>query len=314
MMTLVELQYLAALAHELHFGRAAARCGVTQPALSLAVRNLEENLGVVLFERSRSGLKITPVGKQIIAQTERVMARVGNIRALANSAKDQLSGSLTLGVIPTLAPYLLPQLVPQLRVLANNITLNPRENLAQALCQQLQQGELDAIVIAQPFAAPDILNHSIFTEPLVVLLPNKHPLAAQNQLQAADLYGHEIFILSQEHCLREQVLACFSSPEALAHTRFTTASSLATLSNMVAAGLGISVVPRSATSLAQPRLSARPFTTQAPTRTLYLAWRTSFPQHKAIATLHHALQICSWQFTTTHEASYPSLLVENNSW
>jgi LysR family transcriptional regulator, hydrogen peroxide-inducible genes activator len=316
-MTLIELRYLVSLAQERHFGRAAARCCVSQPNLSMAVRKLEGDLGVLLFERSKTGVAVTVVGEQIIAQATRILAQTDVIKALAEAGQDQLSGTLALGIIPTLAPYLLPQLIPQLRLLASNLRLNPEENSTALLREKLRRGELDVILCSDVNPDTDVVSQTIFSEPLVLALPQQHALAAQACVKLADLQGQEVLLLGTGHCLREQVLVLFAGLEAASQPRFTQASSLETLRNMVAAGLGISILPLCAanTALCAPNLLVmRPFAAPAPTRTLSLMWRASFPRHKAVAALSRALQICTWQFTTAHAHTGQGLLVENSNW
>ncbi len=316
-MTLIELQYLVTLGSELHFGRAAARCYVSQPTLSMAIRKLENDLGVQLFERNKSGIQITNMGQQIIAQAKQVIDRTIAIKALAEATKDQLGGTLSIGVISTLAPYLLPSLIPQLRMMANRLNLRIYEGSSVYLLQKLRGGELDVVLVSQPFIGIDVLTQDFFEEPLVMLMPHKHPLAARQILRPADLKGQDFLLLHKEHCLRDQVIDIFSPLAESERPTFIEACSIETLRNMVAAGLGITVLPISAASStlhANSLLTTRLFSATRPTRTIALAWRASFPRHKIINVLRSAVQICTWQFTTAHDNSGQGLLVENNNW
>ncbi len=316
-MTLVELHYLVSLAEERHFGRAAARCHVSQPALSMAVSQLEKEWGVTLFERSKSGVLVTTSGQQVIAQARKVLASAVAIKSLADSSRNQLNGTLAIGVIPTLAPYLLPALVPQLRMLACELSVRIVEDNTEVLQQKLRSGLLDAVLISHYFRESDILTQDLFEEPLVVMMPVKHALASRQTIWPFDLRGQDFFLLGEGHCLRDQILSIFSSLADIDLPTYINISSSETLRNMVAAGLGVTVAPLSAANsalYAPTALTVRPFAMPAPVRKISLAWRASFPRHKLIDLLRNAVQSCSWQFTTAHENSSRGLLVENSNW
>lgn len=311
-MTLIELRYLVTLAQTRHFGRAAEQCNISQSALSMAVRKLEEDLGVLLFERNKSGIRATQMGEQIIAQAQRVVKQADVITALATADKDQLAGELRVGAIFTLGPYLLPQLIPSLKLIANQLSLNCYEGYNSDLRQKLRAGELDAILISQPFTEADILTQEVYSEPLQLVMPPNHALAAKKTIAIDDLKDQVFLLLSEKQCLREQMLAAFPA----AVNSSIECSSLDTLRHMIAQGLGISILPSSATSSAlfsSQALVTRPLQTQ-PKRKISLAWRASFPRHKAIDAVRRAIQACSWQFTTAHDNTGSGLLVENTSW
>lgn len=311
-MTLIELRYLVTLAQEKHFSRAAERWGVSQPTLSMAVRSLEQNLGVLLFERSKSGIRATAMGEQIIAQAQRVLAQADSIFALAEADKNQLSGELKLGAIFTLGPYLLPQLIPSLKLIANQLTLSCYEGYNSDLRHKLRTSELDAILISQPFTETDVVTQEVYREPLQLVIPPSHALAAKKTIALDDLHEQTFLVLSEKQCLREQMLAVFE-PSA---KNSVECSSLDTLRHMIAIGLGISILPSSATSSAlfsSQALVTRPLQTN-PIRKISLAWRATFPRHKAIDAVRRAIQVNSWQFTTAHDTSGSGLLVENQSW
>ncbi|MET0356481.1 MAG: hydrogen peroxide-inducible genes activator [Cellvibrio sp.] len=311
-MTLIELRYLVTLAQERHFSRAAEHWGVSQPTLSMAVRNLEQNLGVMLFERSKSGIRPTTMGEQIIAQAQRVVAQADSIIALAEADKNQLNGELKVGAIFTLGPYLLPQLIPALKLIANQLSLNCYEGYNHDLRQKLRSSELDAILISKPFTEADVVTQEIYREPLQLVMPPNHPLAAKKIITTDDLHEQTFLLLSEKQCLRSQMLEVF---EPLAEHSIE-CSSLDTLRHMIAIGLGISILPSSATSSAlfsSQVLVTRPLEGN-PIRKISLAWRASFPRHKAIDAVRRAIQVNSWQFTTAHDTSGSGLLVENQSW
>jgi LysR family transcriptional regulator, hydrogen peroxide-inducible genes activator len=317
-MTLVELNYLIVLSQELHFGRAAERSNVSQPALSTAIRKLEDDLGVLLFERSKSGITITAMGEQMVAQAKLVIAQTETIKALAERNKDQLSGTLKLGAIATLAPFILPALTSQLGLMANKLCLHAEEGASGDLIQKLRAGLLDVILISHTLNDSDIVSQPLFTEPFVVVINSKSALIAKQTIHLHDLQNQTLWVLDDKHCLRQQVFAIFESLDETNRPNVKTASSLETMRHMVAAGLGIGILPLSATNTAlytSHLLATRLFAAPQPTRTIFLAWRASFPRHKTIDLLRNALHICSWQFTTTqHDSGAGGVLVENNSW
>jgi LysR family transcriptional regulator, hydrogen peroxide-inducible genes activator len=297
-MTLTELRYIVTLAQEQHFGRAADRCYVSQPTLSIAVKKLEDELGVALFERTKSRVQPTPLGEQIIAQANLVLEQTAAIKDLADAGKDQLSSPLSVGAIFTIGPYLLPKFIPHLQQLAQRMPLYVEEGYTHNLRKKLRNGELDVIIIALPFSEPDVVTQTLFEEPFVVLMPKNHPLAAQKKVQASELSDQKMLLLGEGHCFRDQVLT--TCPNLQPHNDESSkiktvaeGSSLETLRHMVASGLGITILPLSAAESSlytQDVLVTRPFEDPAPSRTIALAWRASFPRHKAIDALRKAIQ------------------------
>ncbi len=299
-MTLTELRYVVTLAQEQHFGRAAERCFVSQPTLSIAVKKLEDELGVALFERTKSRVQPTPLGEQIVAQANLVLEQTATIKDMANAGKDQLSSPLTVGAIFTIGPYLLPQFIPHLQTLASNMPLYVEDGYTHNLRKKLRNGELDVIIVALPFSEPDVVTQALYDEPFVVLMPQNHPLAAKKVIDPEDLGEQKMLLLGEGHCFRDQVLTTCPSilhaDENRSNTIRTAAegSSLETLRHMVASGLGITVLPESAaisTIYSSTLLVTRPFKAPAPSRTVALAWRASFPRHKAIDALRKSIQM-----------------------
>lgn len=300
-MTLTELRYIVTLAQEQHFGRAAERCFVSQPTLSIAVKKLEEELGVALFERSKSRVQATPLGEKIVAQANLVLEQTSAIKDIANAGKDQLSSPLHVGAIFTIGPYLLPHFIPELQKIAQKMPLYVEEGYTATLRQKLRKGELDVIIVALPFTEADVVTQPLFDEPFVVLLPHDHPLSKKDAIDPRDLDGQNVLLLGEGHCFRDQVLAtCPNLQTSLEDPsgRLRTAaegSSLETLRHMVASGLGITILPLSAAVTANytPNLLVtRPFTHPAPSRTVALAWRASFPRFKAVEALRKAISMC----------------------
>lgn len=297
-MTLTELRYIVTLAQEQHFGRAADRCYVSQPTLSIAVKKLEDELGIALFERTKSRVQPTPLGEQIIAQANLVLEQTAAIKDLADAGKDQLSSPLSVGAIFTVGPYLLPKFIPHLQQLAQKMPLYVEEGYTHNLRKKLRNGELDVIIIALPFSEPDVVTQTLYDEPFVVLMPKNHPLAAQEKISATDLSDQKMLLLGEGHCFRDQVLTTCpnlqpNSDESSQIRTVAEGSSLETLRHMVASGLGITILPLSAAESSlytQDLLITRPFADPAPSRTVALAWRASFPRHKAIDALRKAIQ------------------------
>ncbi|HTS86636.1 MAG TPA: LysR substrate-binding domain-containing protein [Usitatibacter sp.] len=290
-MTLTELRYVVALAQERHFGRAAQKCFVTQPTLSLALAKLEDELGVKLFERNKNEVLPTARGQAIVEQARRVLDEAGKIQGIARGGADQLSGALRLGVIPTIGPYLLPDLIPILRKRAPSMPLMIEENLTGNLAPMLREGELDVVIIALPFVIPGVKTRVVYEEPFSVVVPHGHPWEARKHVKAGDLADQNLLVLNAGHCFRDQVLeACPGQPNT-AQPEGRAGSSLETIRNMVASGLGVSVLPSTALTnrYKTPMLKAVPFSSPIPSRKVALAWRASFDRPVAIDTLANAI-------------------------
>lgn len=299
-MTLTELRYIVALDRERHFGRAAAACFVSQPTLSVAIKKLESELAVSLFERGKTDVRITPVGERIVAQAKRVLAEVEGVKRIATQDQDPLDGPLRLGAIYTVAPYLLPQLIPVLHKQAPKMPLVIEENYTARLQERLLQGELDAIVISLPFAEPGLTVRALYDEPFMVVLPAAHPWRERSAIAVKELAEEPVLMLGAGHCFREQVLRvcpeCQCTPAAddpLA--KAMEGGSLETIRHMVASGLGITVLPCTATGAekyAQRLLVLKRFKAPVPKRRVALAWRTGFYRPQAVAAVAQAIRAC----------------------
>ena len=289
-MTLNELRYVVAVAQERSFGRAAAKCFVSQPALSVAIQKLEDELGTLLFERGKSEVSVTPVGARVVEQAQRVLEEVARIRELARAGRDQLSDPLKLGVIYTVAPYLLPDLVPALHAIAPGMALELEENLTEALETELKSGRLDAAIIALPFALPGVQTDVLYEEPFRVVVPAAHRWAKRKSIRPDELAGEHAILLNVGHCFRDQVLdACPELNRQDVPTART--NSLETVRNMVASGLGVSVLPRDALT---PKYHSRlvvpvPFAKPVPSRRVAIAYRKTFPRPRAIEAVRRAV-------------------------
>ncbi|CAG0976322.1 Hydrogen peroxide-inducible genes activator [Burkholderiales bacterium] len=289
-MTLTELRYIVALAQERHFGKAAAKCFVSQPTLSVAIQKLEEELGVALFERLRGEVAITDVGERVINQAQRALDEAEKVKQIARGGRDQLSEPLRLGVIPTIAPYLLPELIPRVQKRAPSMVLDIEENLTGELQAALLSGRLDVLLLALPFDPPGVDLRPLYDEAFSVVLPSEHPLAKKKQLRTADLENERVLLLRAGHCLSDQVLSACG--EVIRPNAHEVGYSIETMRQMVAAGLGISVFPASALArrLESKLVQTVPFAPPVPHRRVVLAWRKSFTRPAAIDALDEAVR------------------------
>jgi LysR family hydrogen peroxide-inducible transcriptional activator len=300
-MTLTELRYIVALARERHFGRAAKACFVSQPTLSVAVRKLEDEIEITLFERKAGEVILTPIGARVVEQARRVLEAAALIKPIAQQGRDELIGELKLGAIYTVGPYLLPHMIPKLRRRAPDMPLMIEENYTAELNERLRRGALDVIIISLPFAEPNVSTWPLYREPFSILLPLGHRLAEKHAIHPHDLEDENLLMLGAGHCFRDQVLEVCPECNPANNTAGTSAvegSSLETIRQMVVSGLGITVLP--CTSIrtntgqrgAKRLVVEKPFAGENPTRTIALAWRESFPRPRAIEALHCAIIEC----------------------
>jgi len=300
-MTLTELRYIVAVAREHHFGRAAKACFVSQPTLSVAIKKLEDELGVAIFERGSSEITPSPIGERLIQQAQQTLEAADNIKLLALHGKNQLAGPLRIGAIHTIGPYLYPELIPLLRKAAPEMPLIVEENYTTALTERLKRGELDVIIIALPYQEQGIVTQTLYIEPFVVLLPASHPLTSRKTVNSKQLEDENVLLLGQGHCFRDHVLdacpACIPKPGLVGDLPHTVeGSSLETIRHMVVSGLGVTVLPCTAAgahSYSQRLLAIRRFSNPIPTRTVALAWRTSFPRTKVVDVINQAIRNCN---------------------
>jgi LysR family hydrogen peroxide-inducible transcriptional activator len=299
-MTLTELRYIVALARERHFGRAAEACFVSQPTLSVAVKKLEDELGVALFERGKSEVAVTPVGERVVEQARRVLEELEAVERIAREARDPLDGPLRIGAIYTVAPYLFPRLVPILHAAAPRMPLVIEEGYTARLRERLVQGELDAVLICLPFEDPGVVVLPLYDEPFVVMVPAGHPWSEREAIATGELSTQTVLLLGAGHCFRDQVVAacpsCVGPPAGEGGLqRAVEGSSLETIRHMVASGMGITVLPCTATG-AGPYASSLTATlafSDPPRRRVALAWRVSFPRPQAIEALRQAIDACT---------------------
>ena len=293
-MTLTELRYIVAVAQERHFGRAAQRCFVSQPTLSIAIKKLEEELSVSLFDRSSNEVKPTETGERIITQAHRVLEEADRIKHLAASEQNELAGVFKLGLIFTVAPYLLPRLILSLRKLAPDMPLMLEENYTANLTDSLKKGELDAIVVAEPFQEPGIITEPLYDEPFFVIVPKGHEFEELDAVSVQQLTEQQVLLLSEGNCMRDQVLESCSKlasrQRILGLANTLQGSSINTIRHMVASGLGISVLPSSAlTDNDHLLFSIIPFEPPVPSRRIVLASRRNFVRPQALQALRQAI-------------------------
>ena len=289
-MTLNELKFAVALAKARNFRKAAEVCFVSQPALSLAVKKLEDELGVMLFERNRNDVTMTAVGELVIEQAMRVIEEASRVKEIARQGNNQLIGPLKLGVIYSIGPYLLPEIIPFLRETAPEMPLIVEENLTAHLEAQLRNGVIDAAIVALPFAVPGIKTIPLYEEEFMVVVPSSHAWAKRDSIDAGELADEKILLLNSGHCFSNQVLqAC---PRLSRNGEVLQGNSLDTVRNMVASNLGITVLPKSATiaRYQNPLIQVIPFTQPAPKRQVALAWRKSFGREKAVEEVAKAIR------------------------
>jgi LysR family transcriptional regulator, hydrogen peroxide-inducible genes activator len=304
-MTLTELKYIVAVARERHFGRAAEACFVSQPTLSVAIKKLEDELNVQIFERGTSEVSVTPIGEQIVTQAQRVLEQTLAIKEIAKQGKDPLVGPLRLGVIYTIGPYLLPTLVKQMIKRVPQMPLMLQENYTIKLIELLKQGEIDVAIMALPFPETGLMLRPLYDEPFVVALPSGHAWENRAKIEAEDLKQETMLLLGSGHCFRDHVLGV--CPELMRFSQNADGiqktfegSSLETIRHMVASGVGITVLPRMSVSEVRPHaggvdaglLSYVAFGEPAPDRRVVLAWRKSFTRMPAIEAISDAISAC----------------------
>ena len=293
-MTLTDLRYIVALSRERHFGRAAEKCFVAQPTLSVAVKKLEDELGVILFERSPQDVRVTPIGERVVAQAEKVLGEAAQLAEIASAGKNPLAGPLRLGVIYTIGPWLLPRLVPLLRGRAPEMPLLLEENYTHVLLEKVKAAELDIAILALPVEEPGLVAQVIYDEAFRALIPVGHPWAKARTVDPASLLDQPLLMLGRGNCFRDQVLdLCTRAGEG--GPQVLEGSSLETIRHMVASGVGITVMPATAVDdipKSDPLLRVKSFIEPTPTRRVGIVWRASFPRHQAIDLLRQAMLDC----------------------
>ena len=293
-MTLNELRYVVAVAQTQHFSKAATLCHISQPSLSIAIKKLEDELGVTIFQRGKKRIHITPEGEVIAQQAQRVIEEVDKLNYLKTKQKNPLEGVIRVGAIFTIGPYLYPSLVPQMLKSHPEMPLHIDEDYTENLRKKLLQAELDIAVLAQPFSDPALETLEVYTEDFIPVFYEGHPFSKKSEISINDISPDELLMLGKGNCFRDQVIA--ACPQCLSpqsqNDDWVVGSSLETIRHMVAMKLGITVMP--ITALAKqtdyPGLDSRPFSDPVPKRRIILAWRASYPRKEAIKVIAHSLQ------------------------
>ena len=289
--TLRQLQYVAAVAETRSFRRAAERCAVSQPSLSAQVAQLERALGVLLFERTKRRVLPTPAGTELLARARDVLREADDLVDAATRLADPLSGTLRIGVIPTISPYLLPEIAPVLRTRQRRLRILWVEEKTPVLMERLRAGDLDAALVALEADLGDVAHEVIGRDPFVLATPLGHPLGVKTgPASPRDLHGRSVLLLDDGHCFREQALSWCTRAEA--QELDYRATSLATLTQMVADGAGVTLLPALAVSTENRRggLRIRPFAKPAPGRTIGLVWRKGTPLAPALKTVAETIR------------------------
>ena len=284
---LKDLRYLVAVADLRHFGRAAARCCVSQPTLSAQLKKLEQSLGVQLIERTPNNVSLTTAGEEIVARARRILESSDEVVTLARSQRDPLAGRLRVALLPTIGPYLLPHVAPVIRRSLPRLQLRLYEYQTAPLLEKLHAGELDVGILALPVELAGLESRELYREAFLVALPERHALAARDTLRVADLKAETLLLLEEGHCLRDQALEVCSRAGVRDAQDFR-ATSLETLRQMVATGAGVTLLPELAVRGAYRSARGvvlRPFTRPTPVRHIGAVWRKSSARHAAIDAL-----------------------------
>ena len=285
MITLRQLRYLASLARHRHFGRAAEDCAVTQPALSMQVRELEHEIGAELVERRHGEIVLTEIGLEVARRAEQILAATRDLVDFVQH-RDVLSGKLRLGIIPTLAPYILPRVLPRLQAAHPRLRLDVRETQTKILLAELAGGDLDVVLLALPADGADVETRPLFDDPFLLAVPAVEPWPADGRIGIDDVDQGRLILLEEGHCLRDQALAFCGSPRGESPAGLG-ATSLATVMQMVASNYGVTLVPEVATAVEvrDNRVKLLRFVEPEPARTIGLAWRRTSPRKQDFAAL-----------------------------
>lgn len=299
-MTLTELKYIVAVARLRHFGKAADACCVSQPTLSVGIKNLEDKLELKIFERNANEVTLTDVGAEVVRQAQVVLEEAAAVREIAKRSKNPLAGPLKLGVIYTIGPYLLPTLVRQVIARTPEMPLILQENFTVKLLEQLRLGEIDCAILAEPFPDTNLAIAPLYDEPFVAAVPAHHPLAKRDTITTDEIKQETMLLLGNGHCFRDHVLEVCPefaryAQNAEGMRKSFEGSSLETIKHMVAAGMGITLVPQLSvpTQTVDGQLVRYlSFAGDPPMRRVVLAWRRSFTRYEAIAALRNAIVAC----------------------
>ena len=291
-MNLRDLDYICAVAEHKHFGRAAESCHVSQPTLSGQIKKLEAQLGVTLFERSHKSIRVTDIGQDIIDIAHEARDAARRIKAVAASAQDPLAGNISLGLIPTIAPYLIPLFVGKLQTAMPKMSVAYREDITDRLNEALMTGDLDVAVLATPPEDQSLTAIELYSEPFWLLFPENHELGEMKDASMKDVKEDDILLLTEGHCFRDQALS-ICRPAHKRRRQSLRATSLETLINLVASGQGVTLVPALAMRggwSGELGLSSHELTDKGAERQIYLTYRRRFPRIEAVKRLAALIQ------------------------
>ena len=294
--TITELRYILAVAQERHFGRAAQKCFVSQPTISIAIRKLEGSLGVVIFERSKTSLIITEVGQQILHKARQIIDCISDIQTIAKDSKSPFALPVKVGAIHTIGPYFFPKLINELNKKKSEIKLIIEEGYTQDLQTKLISGELDLIILASKFDYQGITTKPLYSEELEIIIPQNHTWKDRISIKPEELSTQTLLLLQMGNCFRDEILKICPTC-AVKHNgnelnnNMITATSLETIKYMVASSLGISVMPKSAIKSDDNSLyRIKPFIKPTPHREVIIAYRDEFPRQAIIHQLIQSIQ------------------------
>jgi LysR family transcriptional regulator, hydrogen peroxide-inducible genes activator len=288
-LTLKQLRYFESLAQHGHFGRASHACSISQPALSVQIRELEETLGTGLFERGARHVRLTNFGEEFAVRVRGILRSVDELGELARASRDHLAGRLRIGVIPTIAPYLLPDIITRLTASNSNIEIQIRESLTPILVRELADGLLDAAIVALPVSESSLTEVALFEEKFVLVRPIGDE--AKPVPDHEDLREMKLLLLEEGHCFRDQALS-FCNIQSSRPREMLDASSLATLVQMVGAGLGVTLIPEMAISVEtrSAPVSIAHFKSPQPSRTIGMIWRKTSPLAKQLTQISEVVR------------------------
>lgn len=291
-MNLRDLDYICAVAEHKHFGRAAESCHVSQPTLSGQIKKLEAQLGVTLFERGHKGIRVTAIGEDIIQIAREARDAAKRIKSVAAAAQDPLAGNISLGLIPTIAPYLIPLFVGKIQTAMPKIAVDYREDITDRLNEALLQGELDIAVLATPPEEDSLTAIELYSEPFWLLFPDDHELGDLKKASMKDVKEDDVLLLTEGHCFRDQALS-ICRPAHKRRRQSLRATSLETLINLVASGQGVTLVPALAMRGGWSKdlgLMSHELTDKGAERKIYLTYRKRFPRIEAVKALAALIQ------------------------
>jgi len=304
-LSIKQLRYFEALARHVHFGRAADACAISQPALSMQIKELEESLGTELFERNARHVRLTNFGEEFALRVRNILRSVDELGDLAQASRDRLVGRLRIGVIPTIAPYLLPTIIDNLTRVNASLDIQVRETLTAKLIQELEDGRLDTAIVALPVSEPSLTEVALFSEEFVLVRPavdEGKPVPNRKTLR-----GMRLLLLGEGHCFRDQALS-FCNMRPASPQKFLDCSSLSTLVQMVGAGIGVTLIPQMAIAV-ETRLasvSVARLGSPRPSRTIGMIWRKTNPLAKQLLQISEVVLQSADALRALHNVVLPS--------